>query len=103
MRYGQYGKRRSPRNTILMLDWLHIIIGVLVVVMAVIAFIDPEHNMILFPLIFLLAAVLNGVNGIYRYRQSGRDKKKKVLAIGLLLIAVFLLIMTILSGISIWR
>ena len=72
-------------------------------IMAVVAFVDPEDNMVLFPIIFFLAAVLNMVNGVYRYRQSGRNKKKKVLALGLILIAVFLLIVTIISGISIWR
>lgn len=102
MRYGQ-GKRKSPRNTTLILDWLHIITGILVVVMAVITFINPEEHMVLFPVIFFLAAMLNIINGVYRYRQSGRSKKKKVLAIGLLLIAFFLLIITVISGISIWR
>lgn len=102
MMYGQ-GRRKSPRNTTLILDWVHIIIGILVVAMAVIAFINPEDNMILFPLIFFLTAVLNTVNGIYRYRQSGRNKKKKVLALGLLVIALFLLMMAVISGLSIWR
>ena len=103
MRYGQQGRRRSPRNTTLILDWLHIVIGVCVVVMAVIAFINPENNMILFPFIFFLAAVLNIVNGVYRYRQSGRDKKKKFLSAGLLLASVFLLAVTVISANSIWR
>ena len=62
------GKRKSPRNTTLILDWLHIITGILVVAMAVTAFINPEDNMILFPVIFFLAAILNSVNGVYRYR-----------------------------------
>ena len=48
-------KRKSPRNTTLILDWLHIITGILVVAMAVTAFINPEDNMILFPVIFFLA------------------------------------------------
>ena len=103
MRYWQQGRKRSPRNTTLILDWLHIIIGVCVVIMAVIAFINPENNMILFPLIFFLSAVLNIVNGIYKYRQSGRNKKKKILSAGLLLIAAFLLVVTVISAISIWR
>ena len=101
MMYGQ-GRRKSPRNATLLLDWLHIVVGVLVVVMAVIAFINPENNMVLFPVIFFLAAMLNMVNGIYRYRQSGRNKRKKALALGLMVIAAFLLIITIISGISIW-
>ncbi len=102
MMYGQ-GRRKSPRNVTLILDWVHIVIGVLVVVMAVIAFIDPENNMIMFPMIFFLTAVLNIVNGIYRYRQSGRNRKKKFLALGLLAVAAFLLVMTVISGFSIWR
>lgn len=97
------GKRKSPRNTTLILDWLHIITGILVVAMAVTAFINPEDNMILFPVIFFLAAILNSVNGVYRYRQSGRNKKKKILAPGLLLVAAFLLTVSVISGISIWR
>ena len=46
---------------------------------------------------------MNSVNGVYRYRQSGRNKKKKILALGLLLVAAFLLTVSVISGISIWR
>lgn len=55
MIYGQ-DKKKSPRNAALILDWIHIVIGFLVVLFAVIAFLNPEDNRILFPLIFLLAA-----------------------------------------------
>ncbi len=102
MGYGR-GRRRNPRNITLILDWIHIIIGILVMIMAVIAFINPENNMILFPIIFFLAAVLNIVNGVYRYSQSDRDQKKKASAIGLLIIAAFLLTVMIISAVSIWR
>ena len=100
--YGQ-DKKKSPRNAALILDWIHIVIGFLVVLFAVIAFLNPEDNRILFPLIFLLAAVLNLVNGVYQYRQSGRDKKKKAGAVIPFVIAGFLLIVTVISAISIWR
>ena len=89
MIYGQDTKK-GPRNAALILDWIHIVIG----------FLD---NRILFPLIFLLAAVLNLVNGVYQYRQSGRDKKKKAGAVVPFVIAGFLLIVTVISAISIWR
>ncbi len=102
MRYRQ-ARRNSPRNTSLILDWVHIITGALVVIMAVAAFVDPEDNMILFPVIFFLAAVLNMVNGVYRYQQSGRDKRKKASAMGLMGIAVFLLVVMAISAFSIWR
>ena len=102
MRYRQ-ARRNSPRNTSLILDWVHIITGALVVIMAVAAFVDPEDNMILFPVIFFLASALNMVNGVYRYQQSGRDKRKKASAMGLIVIAVFLLVVMVFSAFSIWR
>ncbi|MCI8607648.1 MAG: hypothetical protein HFG72_12860 [Hungatella sp.] len=102
MRYRQ-ARRNSPRNTSLILDWVHIITGALVVIMAVAAFVDPEDNMILFPVIFFLASALNMVNGVYRYQQSGRDKRKKASAMGLIVIAVFLLVVMVVSAFSIWR
>ena len=97
MIYGQDTKK-GPRNAALILDWIHIVIGFLVVLFAVIAFLNPEDNRILF-----LAAVLNLVNGVYQYRQSGRDKKKKAGAVVPFVIAGFLLIVTVISAISIWR
>lgn len=102
MIYGQE-RHRSPRNITLIMDWVHIILGALIVVMAVLAFLNPEGNMFLFPLIFLLAALLNLLNGIHRFKQSGRDKKKKALGIGYLVIAVLLLAISVISGVSIWR
>lgn len=101
MMYGQE-KRKSPRNMTLMIDWLHIIIGALIVVMAVVVFLNPEGYMMLFPLIFLLAAVLDLVNGVYRYRQSGRDRRKKAAAIGQMVIAAVLTVIAAVSAVSIW-
>ena len=53
--------------------------------------------------IFFLASALNMVNGVYRYQQSGRDKRKKASAMGLIVIAVFLLVVMVVSAFSIWR
>lgn len=96
-------KRRSPRNTALMLDMLHIVVGILVVVCAVLAFLDPEGNRFLFPPIFLLAALLNGVNGWHKIRESGRDRKKKAGGIALCVIAGALFLTGLVSAVSIWR
>ncbi len=46
---------------------------------------------------------MNMVNGVYRYQQSGRDKRKKASAMGLIVIAVFLLVVMVVSAFSIWR
>lgn len=100
--YGQE-KKKNPRNTALMLDLLHIVVGILVVICTVLAFLNPEKNQFLFPVIFCLAALLNGVNGWNKFQAGGWDKKKKAGGIALCVIAGILLFVGVLSAISIWR
>ena len=73
---GTNGRSRSSRNLGYFLDLLHIGIGSIIVILAVLSFLNAENNLVLFPVIFMLAAVLNLVNGWVKIRQSGRDKKK---------------------------
>ena len=96
-------KKRNPRSIALILDLLHIVIGILVVICAILAFLDPEGNSILFPVIFWLAAVLNAVMGVFRVKESGHDKKRQAGGAAQCLLAVFLMILGALSAISIWR
>lgn len=96
-------KKRNPRNVAMYLDLLHIAVGILVVICTVFAFLNPERNQFLFPVIFCLAAVLNGVNGWYRLKESGRDKRKKIGGVLLCLSGCVLLAIGIISAISIWR
>lgn len=67
-------KRKKSANIAFALDMLHIVVGILIVIFAVLAFLNPDENRILFPVIFLLAAVLNFANGYDRYRP-GKGKK----------------------------
>lgn len=96
-------KRKNSRNVPMILDLLHIVVGAAVVVLAVLAFLNPEGNRILLPFIFLLAGILNGVNGCYRIKESGRDKKQRLMGISILALAVALLIICVLSAVSMWR
>lgn len=96
-------KRKNPRNTELLLDLLHIVIGILVVILAVLAFLNPEGNRFLFPFIFILAALLNGVNGWFKLKEAGWNKKKKMGGITLCVIAGGLFLLGLLSAYSIWR
>lgn len=102
MMYGKE-KKRSPRNLSLILDMLHIVVGILVVVCALLAFLNPEKNRFLFPVIFLLAALLYGVNGWVKLKDGGRDKKKKAGGIALCAIAAALFVVGAVSAFSIWR
>lgn len=96
-------KKRNARNAALVLDLMHIIIGILVVICAALAFLNPEKNQILFPVIFCLAALLNGLNGRYRLLSGTRNKKAIAAGIGQCIAAVILLAVGIISAISIWR
>jgi hypothetical protein len=97
------GRLKNSRNIPMMLDILHIVVGIAVVILAALAFINPEGNRVLLPLIFLLAGILNAVNGYYRIKESGRDKKRRLKGISILGLAVVLLIICVLSAVSMWR
>ena len=96
-------KKRNPRSEALILDLLHIVIGILVVICAILAFLDPEGNSILFPVIFWLSALLNGLVVGLRLKMCAPDKKKPAGGAVQCLLAVILTILGVLSAISIWR
>ena len=95
-------RRRRLRGESVALDTLHIIIGIAVVVMAVISFINPEEYMFFFPVIFLLAAILNLVTGKYRYKRSGRSHRQKASAVLQMVFGGCLVILAVISAVSIW-
>lgn len=100
---GTNGRSRSSRNLGYFLDLLHIGIGSIIVVLAVLSFLNAENNLVLFPVIFMLAAILNLVNGWVKIRQSGRDKKKIAAGAGLLLFGIGLVLLSGISAFSIWK
>ena len=97
---GQRG--RSERHSGVFLDMVHLILGIAIVILAVLSFINPEGNHMLFPLVFLLAALLNAVNGIFELKTRGRAKKKFGASILQLALAAGLMVLGIVSAISIW-
>ena len=96
-------KKRNLRGEAMMLDLLHIAVGILAVVCEVLAFLDPERNQILFSVIFWLAGLLNGVSGWYKLKNSKRDKKRKMGGIFLCVLAGVLVLIGIVSAITIRR
>lgn len=97
---GQRG--RGERHSGVFLDMAHLILGIAIVILAVLSFINPEGNNMLFPLVFLLAALLNAISGVFECKTWGRDKKKRRQGILKLALALVLAILGILSGVSIW-
>lgn len=100
---GASGRIRSSRNLGFFLDVLHLGLGSIIVILAVISFLNAENNLVLFPVIFMLAAVLNLVNGWVKIRQSGRNKKKIAGGAGLILFGIALVVLSCISAFSIWK
>lgn len=95
-------KKRGVKSSTFILDIIHIITGILIVILAILAFLNPEANMILFPVIFLLAAILNFFNGYDKFRSGRGQKKKRVSGLTLMLVGAILLLLCIISAITIW-
>lgn len=91
---------RQPSRT---LDVVHIIIGIVIVVMAVMAFIDPTENMVLFPLIFFAAAILKIVSGastiLNAKRAHEHTSPQGTIELG---IGILIAVLGVVSAVSVW-
>ena len=95
-------KKRSGRVSSFVLDTLHVIVGILIVILAVLAFLNPDENRILFPAIFLLAALLNFANGYDRFHNNRGKKKKRFAGAALMTAGVGLFLLCVVSALTIW-
>ena len=94
---AENNKRRKVRSESMALDAMHIIIGIAVVVMSVISFLDTERYMFFFPV-----AVLNLATGKYWLSRTKRERRRRTAAVFQMGFGTVLLIFTILSAVSIW-
>ncbi len=95
--------KHSERRGGLFLDAAHFVLGIGIVVLAVLSFINPEGNQMLFPLVFLLAAALNGLSGTFELKAGERGRKQVGRGLLRLLLTAFLLGMGMISAVSLWR
>lgn len=95
-------RRRKVRGESVALDIMHIVIGIAVVIMAVISFVNPDDYRFLFPIIFFLAAILNLATGKYHMLRSKRDQKKKIQAFLQMCFGGALVILAVISTVSLW-
>lgn len=97
-----YQLKAGSRNSSRKLDIIHIVLGVIIVVMAVLAFTNPTENMVLFPLIFFFAALLNIVNAVFIMQGSNHNKKLNTQGLVQLLIGGAVMVVGVISAVSIW-
>lgn len=94
--------RKSSQSSALLLDLLHIVIGILIVILAVLAFLNPDENRILFPAIFLLAAVLNFANGFERFKKNRGKPRARASGTAQMAVGTALFLLCVLSVLTIW-
>jgi putative membrane protein len=69
-------KKKKSGNLDFVMDILHMIIGVVIVILSVIAFLSPEEHLLFFPVIFVLAAVIHFMLWFRKYTEAEGIKKK---------------------------
>ncbi|HJC46681.1 MAG TPA: TMEM134 family protein [Candidatus Lachnoclostridium pullistercoris] len=99
----QIEKKRGPKNGAMVLDVLHVALGLMIVILGVLTFLNPENHMLFFPVIFFLGGVLNLADGFYTRRLAVRGRKNRRAGWVTLLVGALLVGVSVLSALSIWR
>lgn len=100
--YGQ-DKGGNARNLAFAMNFLHVVLGIAIIVLALISFLNPEGNMVLFPIIFLAASILQGASGWYHINEGRRLHRRGGYGWLLLLVSLLLFVLAVVSAVSIWR
>lgn len=94
----EHKHRFSEKWTIF--ETIQIVVGIILILLGIVAFINPNENRLVFPAIFALSAFLNFV-GMLRARQFYSGNRKHGLVILLHgVVAIFLTIVAIISVIT---
>jgi hypothetical protein len=90
-------RRSSWRQRGMLIDFINIIICILVIIAGIFLLINYEKYMIMFPVIFMLAAVMNFCLGIKKYKMDeyAACLVSFVAAIILIALSVFALIVVL--------
>lgn len=92
---ADFKRRKNSEDIDFILDILHLLIGVLIVVLSIKAFLSPEDHLLFFPGIFTLASILNFM---FWYRKfKGAEIKAKVMSFLYFLLGIFFLFIAILG------
>ena len=98
----QSQRGRGERHAGIFLDGVHLILGIAIVILAVLSFMNPEGNLMLFPLVFVLAALLNAISGIFELKIRSHNKKRLRGGLLQMALAAGFGALGVLSAISIW-
>lgn len=94
-------KSKNPRRFPIFVDIFHIIICIVIAVLTVLLFLNPEKYKIFFPVVFFLATLLNAVSAVVKWKTESARGGHLVSAIFFGIIAALLFVLTIVSAMSI--
>lgn len=87
----------SYRKTRIIIDWLNIIIGVAVVIMAIVIFVFPGEHDNLFPFVFMLGTAMEGLGAAKSFLRY-----ETIAGYVQVILALALLFVTIISANILW-
>jgi len=96
-------RKKNPKTAAFIFDMFHIIVGILIIGMAVLCFLNPIEYEFLFCLIFLLAAVLNIANSIVKFKENKRMRKQRLSGAVLFIFGILLFVLSFISFICLFR
>lgn len=89
--------RRTMRKVSSMMDIINTAMGMVIMICGVLILIDSKENEGLFPIVFLAAAIMNGLMGVKYYMR-----RERVRSITLFVSTVFLVALCIVGVVGIW-
>lgn len=89
--------RRTMRKVSSMMDIINTTMGMVIMICGVLILIDSKENEGLFPIVFLAAAIMNGLMGV-KYHM----RRDRVRSIALFVSTVFLVALCIVGVVGIW-
>ena len=95
--------KRNPHRKKVSLDLFHIVLCILVVGLSVYAFMDVENRAWAFPIVFVASAILDLVNGYYRFHRGRSEENAVIPALLLVFAGVFLLLLAASAFYVLWR
>ena len=97
--------KKNPYTKQTVFDVLSAVVGLAVIAVGIVSFIDLEKNAWLFPVVFLLASIFQCLLGIPRMMggYSRTSKRRKATGVGLFVLAGILLMLGVVSALCLWR
>ncbi|MGN0267833.1 MAG: DUF6637 family protein [Lachnospiraceae bacterium] len=96
-------RRNNTRMITMVIDFLHIGICIAIIILAVLVFLKPVQHAYCFPIVFLLASVLNFSSAYGRVNRIVGIRRWSPGVVTTLALGVFFLIITIVSALTVFR